>query len=316
MGVSHSKEKLLATYRAFLATKKHQAKRTVSGYVNDVEQFKSFLDAKRGIASSWSDATSANIHEYLSRLSVPGKARNSINRTITSLRMFYDYLVIREETEENRFRQIDHLKISPEPPKVLDSIEVARLVRAPMVEYDVYRDKMAGRQPRVFGKLMFVRDQLILEIFYYTGAKIGELAALRDCDIDVKSSSVTIRGKKGRTLPVLECVVLTTTEYLKLRKERWPRLRRSNTVLLRNDYGGSLTSRSIHRVVKKYALKSGVHPGVTPTTIRDTFAYESLQRGASEETLQFLLGFEDLSSARTYLARLAGAAAQRQVRSS
>ena len=113
---------------------------------------------------------------------------------MTSLRLFYDYLIIRGEAQNNPFRQIDHLVIQRQAPAVLNADEAARLVGAPMREYQVLIETLDGQKPRRYGKLIFLRDQLILEVLYYSGPKVGELVQLRVSDIDCKAMTINIVG--------------------------------------------------------------------------------------------------------------------------
>jgi integrase/recombinase XerC len=294
-------------YKKYLL-QKHGSKITVTTYLSEITSFHDFIFTLKSECQSWSEVTMENARDFCYTLLSNGKQGRTINRYITSLRLFYDYLTVLGKVQENPFRQIDFYKIKWGAPLVLNAEQSARLVGAPMREYQVLIETLDGPKPRRLGKLIYLRDQLILEMLYYSGIKFGELLSLCDRDIDCAEMKVSISGKigrnKSRVLQLPECVIVTFTDYIRCRNDKWPELTlEANPLILRNKFGGPISSRSVRRNIAHYAQKSGLHPGISPDTLRATFTLRALRSGADTATIQYLLGFEDLSSAESYVSR-------------
>jgi integrase/recombinase XerD len=295
----------LEQYSTYLVRQKQQAEATVSAYFRDLRAFRDYLARDKSEYQSWRDVTSNDATAYCTALLDSGKHIATLNHVITSIKMFYDYLIIRGDCDKNPFRAVDHLKLSREAPPILTPEEALRLVGAPMHEYEVLIEALVGHHPRKYTEYKFVRDQLILELLYYGGMKISELLSMRDLDVNTATMTICIEGKpernKTRVLPIPECVIITYENYIQRRNSRWTSP--ENPVLLRNYSGGLITARSVSREIMHYAQKSGLHPGISAGTLRATFAVRTLRSGANMQTFQFLLGFEDLSSADLYASR-------------
>jgi len=298
----------LKQYSKYLINQKRQAPATVKAYTKDIRSFLDFSEKVFGGYQSLYNITSDDAKKYHQTMIDLGKHKSTINHTMTSLRLFFDYLIILNKVKFNPFREINHFETHREVPAVLSDEEVARLIGAPMREYQVLIETLVGNRPRRYGNLIFLRDQLILEILYYSGPKLSELVELRDTDIDCRSMLVNIKGKKGynkdRSIQVPECVIITFEEYIRLRDKQWPeKTWNTNPYVFLNKFGKQISHRSVRRMIAEYAQKSGLHPGISPETIRATFGLKAIRNGANAETIQYLLGFADLSTAESYVTR-------------
>jgi site-specific recombinase XerD len=288
-------------YRNFL-NQKRQAKATTESYLKEIKIFCDFYIGCLGHeGQSWGSITVDDVRQYRNHLVDLDKKVTTINHSITSMRLFYDYLMIKGVAEFNPFREINLFLHEQEPPQVLNDKEAAELIGAPMREYEAIIDSLAGQRTKAPGPLLFLRDQLILEIFYYTGLKISELMGLKDHDIDCHTNTICIRNKpnKGRVLPLPECVIRSFEGYLAKRKKVWPY--RSAPALFLSNHGKPITKRSIGRMIDHYLMKSGLDPRISPQTLRATFALRAIKQGASPETIMYILGYESLSTAETYI---------------
>src|SRR5690606_38583388 len=87
------------------------------------------------------------------------------------------------------------------------------------------------------------------------------------------------------------------TLYLEKRKDMNSALFVS---VAKNNSGDRLTSRSVERIVKYYAIKAGISRNVTPHTIRHSFATDLLQNGADIRSVQMMLGHSSVATTQIY----------------
>jgi len=294
-------------YRKYLV-QKESGRLTATTYLSEVISFRDFMVASKPECHSWSEVTSEDARDFCKERLSAGKKERTINSNITCLRMFFDYLIVLDKIQENPFRHVNFHKVKWGAPTVLDANQSAQLVGAPMREYQILLDTLDRPKPKRLGKLFYFRDQFILEMLYYSGIKLGELVSLCDRDIDCVEMTVSISGKAGRNksrvLQLPECVIVTFNDYVGIRNKKWSDLTlESNPIVIRNKFGLPMNPRNVRRIIGHYAQKSGLHPGISPDTLRATFTLGVLRGGADAANIQYLLGYEDLSSAESYVSR-------------
>jgi integrase/recombinase XerD len=146
-----------------------------------------------------------------------------------------------------------------------------------------------------------VRDRAVLEILYATGARVSEVSELRVCDVDFGQGQVRLFGKgsKERIVPVYEVALSSVRLYL---KEARPRLVRSagEDHLFLSSRGRLLSADAVRRLFHRYAAVAGAGAGLSPHSMRHTFATNMVEAGADLRTVQELLGHVALSSTQIY----------------
>jgi integrase/recombinase XerC len=101
------------------------------------------------------------------------------------------------------------------------------------------------------------------------------------------------KGKKERLAPIGETATLAIRRYLDKRKKK-------NDALFLNKNGKRITTRGVRGVVSKYIRLAGIKQGISPHTLRHSFATHLLNRGADLRTVQELLGHANLSTTQIY----------------
>ena len=171
-------------------------------------------------------------------------------------------------------------------PQFLDLTEVTNLLEAPTGQ--TWEAK---------------RDRSILETLYSSGIRVSELVGLNGGDVDLFGSLLKVRGKgkKERIVPVGEKAILALRIYLEALP---PVLRKKSeglqSPLYLNRSGDRLTDRSVRRLIVKYAQRVSLKSGISPHTLRHTFATHLLDRGADLRSVQELLGHANLSTTQIY----------------
>ncbi len=169
-------------------------------------------------------------------------------------------------------------KLDKHLPQFLTEEEITRLIDSSVAEGD-----------------LGLRDRAILETFYSTGMRIGELVGLNQENLDFIGGVVKLRGKgkKERLAPIGDKAISSLREYLEKRKKQ------SSAVFL-NIRGTRITDRGVRNIVGKYLRLTGIRQGVSAHTLRHSFATHLLNRGADLRTVQELLGHANLSTTQIY----------------
>ena len=257
--------------------------------VNTIENYNHYLTryfTQMGIKEI-SDISEQNIREFrlwLNRQpgvnSISMKKRTQ-NYYMIALRAFLKFL-----------RKRDIPAISPE------KIELAKL---PERELDLITPAELRRLLTATDgtELCEIRDKAILELFFSTGLRVSELCAL-DSDIDLSQDSFSVRGKGEKVRVVFLSPVAKSTvgAYLKARKDMAEAL--FVNIPTGKAIPSRLTPRSVERIIKKYAMKSGITKKMTPHVLRHVFATDLLNNGADIRSVQQLLGHASINTTQIY----------------
>ena len=150
--------------------------------------------------------------------------------------------------------------------------------------------------------MLAARDRAMMEVLYSSGLRVSELVAMEMQDMDPHEGIVRIRGKgrKDRLTPIGARALKALEIYFQRRlaegKAQGPHAHR----VFVNKHGGPLSTRSVRRKMDKYLLVAGIDPGVSPHTLRHSFATHMLDAGADLRSVQELLGHQSLSTTQIY----------------
>ncbi|MFC1825107.1 tyrosine recombinase XerC [Thermodesulfobacteriota bacterium] len=287
-----SLDELKNQFISALRTQKGYSEHTIKNYGIDLKQFFDFLNEKKKRAGADEkfdgpeNIDSTIMREYLNLLFGRYK-RSTIARKLSAVRSFFHFLEKKGLISANPGEQISTPKQAKAIPAHLPVDEMFRLLEGP--------DK---------GTALGLRDLAILELLYSCGIRVSELTGLIVSDVDFDQRLVRVLGKgnKERIIPVGRKALKAVNDYLEATRS----LRKKSGVdsyrgpLFLNYRGGSLTSRSIGRIVKKYALKCSLMSEISPHSLRHTFATHLLDGGADLRSVQELLGHVSLSTTQKY----------------
>ena len=281
---------VVTEFLRYLEGERNVSSHTLRAYATDLSHFLTFLDSSE--ESDSGESTTAllqtvdrhTIREYLAKLQRDGMSSRTLARKLAALRSFFKYLNARGICTANPAKLVSSRKLGRPLPHVLAVDEVEKLVEAP-------------DSSTVLGK----RDRAILETLYSTGVRAGELAALRLDTVDLISGTITVfgKGRKERIALLGAPAAKALREYLAVRSQ----LTKGNDIrhVFVNHRGGPLTSRSVQRIVHKYATTVlPTRAEISPHTLRHSFATHMLNRGADLRSVQELLGHASLTSTQIY----------------
>ena len=273
----------------YLSFERNVSPYTLKNYLSDLKQFGEFL----GKVLKKDSLSVEDIHKidhitiraFLSNLCDRGISKSSLARKISALRTFFNYLCRDSGMMSNPGKMVSTPKKDRKLPRFLSVDEMDRLLKSP-----------AGTD------VLSVRDKAILETFYSSGLRIGEIVSINIEDINFAERLIRVKGKgrKERIVPVGSKAVEAIKEYLKASSEtRDAESHNSGPPLFLNKNGKRITTRSVHRIVEKYKKLSGLWD-MTPHSIRHSFATHLLDGGADLRSVQEMLGHASLSTTQRY----------------
>ena len=189
--------------------------RTLRAYQSDLTQFHVHVNE-----TSMVDITPEHLEEYLEKLGMGPYRDTSIRRKVAALKVFFRYAEEKGVVSESPARKLKIKRpVESRVPVVLSSREVKSLLAAPkdqIAELATLRDQSPGGRNRYF---CAVRDDVILELLFSTGIRIGELVALNltDVELEKREIGITGRGTRGRIVPLSTDSIEGLVSYLALR---------------------------------------------------------------------------------------------------
>ncbi len=255
---------------------KNYSVNTIVSYQNDLLQFRDHLNS-----DALEKVLAKDVQQYIKKLC--SLKEKTLARKLSSLRMFYDFMVKKKYVKNNPLDGIDGPKIGRYLPDVLTIDEV---------------DKLLDFEPK---DNYSYRNRCILEILYSTGLRISELTSLKLENIILEESLVKVMGKgsKERIVPLND----VATEYLeKYIKEVRPKMLKgvATDALFLNNHGRGLTRQAVFKMIKSRAEQIDLKKSISPHTLRHSFATHLLQNGADIRFIQELLGHADLGTTEIY----------------
>ncbi|MFR5264020.1 MULTISPECIES: site-specific tyrosine recombinase [Clostridium] len=242
-------------------------KNTVSAYITDVSMYLDFLDDNNMEISE----EGKPLMSYIQNLSDKKKSPSSIQRTIISLRNFYNFLVAEGNLKRVPETTIKRKRVEKKKPVVLSVEEVNKIMNSTNISTE-----------------KGVRDKALLELMYATGMKVSEVISLDIDDVNLDSSYVICKDNKGyeRLIPIGKEARESLRKYISLREEN---VKISNKLFL-NMSGDPITRQGVWRIVKEYSVIANINKDINLNTFRHSFAVHLLQNGANAKVVQELLG--------------------------
>jgi integrase/recombinase XerD len=266
---------MLKDFNYYLRMERAMSQNTVASYCSDVEKFMEFYGGRI------EDVSVPDVEEYIQARE--GLSERSQARVLSSLRSFFDWLILEKVLKDNPCDRVDGPKIGRYLPNVLSEDEVTAIIDS----VDVSR-------------WQGLRDRAVLEVMYGCGLRVSEAVALKISCLYLKEGFIRVIGKgdKERLVPIGDMAVQAIEEYLAARC--LPADDQSSDVLFLNRFGRSLSRVSMFTMIKTQALAAGISKEISPHTFRHSFATHLLEHGADLRIVQEMLGHESISTTEIY----------------
>lgn len=267
------------SYRIHLRLEKHLSENTVDSYMSDLSTFAHFILRMYDLPPAKVEAEM--ISKYMLRLYDLGREKSSQARALSSIKSFYNYLLLEGKIDSSPAELIEAPKASRPLPDTLSVEEIDRLIGS------IDDSTTKG-----------LRDRAILEVLYSCGLRVSELCDLRVGDLFFGEGYIRVVGKgdKQRLVPISG----VARDRIQLYFERRSNLRRKEDVLFLNNRGTKLTRVMIFTIIKQACKRAGITKKISPHTFRHSFATHLLEGGANIRQVQELLGHESILTTEIY----------------
>ena len=268
------KEVQIDKFLFFLKNELNYSELTIKSYQLDLTDFFKYVDK-----SNIDFLSIENIHVrgYLKYLDTCNLKNTTISRRISALRTFYNYLLEKGFVKSNIFLNVKNPKLEKKLPNYLNYTEIEEL----LASIDTRTDEGLERR-------------LLIEMFYSTGCRVGEMVNVKISDIDFYNKTIKVMGKgsKERIVYYGDYASKYLEDYLKNKDKKG--------YLFTNKRGEKLTIEEVEYIVRDIMKHISIKTHVTPHTLRHTFATHLLNNGADIRTVQELLGHANLSTTGIY----------------
>lgn len=276
---------IITEFLALSQSTKNLSSKTITAYESDLRDFCNFING---------DKLGENqILAYFSELSQVRKLKDTtINRKIIVLKMFFEYLYLKEYIQNNFFKSYTFkFKQEKRLPKTLAVKETAKLLTS------VTNQRLTANSDYAIWKS--IRNLALIDVLISTGIRIAEAAAITTNDIITSEHVILIHGKgRKQRLIYISCPQTWSnlSHWLKIRKTR--NVNTENVFV--NRYGNSISIHGIEYIYNTIKKDAGINLNSTPHYLRHTFATNLLSNGADLRSVQEILGHSSVATTEIY----------------
>ena len=272
---------IVDAFLEYLSFEKKYSQHTIKAYQKDLQSFSDFLESEFN-QTNLIEVNYNQIRTWIVQLVELQITNRSINRKISSLKSFYKYTQKTGQLDVNPLAKHRALKV----PKKVQIPFTSKEVNA--VLNDISEED----------NFTFIRNKLIVELFYSTGIRRIELVNLKLKDVDTNNRLLKVLGKrnKERFVPILESVNQTILKYL---QERNLKTSNSDDFFI-TDSGNKIYETLVYRIINSYFSKVSSKVKKSPHILRHSFATHLLNEGADLNSVKELLGHSSLASTQVY----------------
>jgi len=268
----------IGRYLAHLRTERRLSPHTDAAYKRDLDALVAYCDKEK--LGQWKQLDSFHVRTFAAREHRDGLGPRSVQRRLSALRGFFNYLIREGVIKANPAAEIRAPKAAKRLPKTLDVDQVASLM-----------EKRATDE-------LSRRDLAMLELLYSSGLRLAELAGLDVADLDLADRTVRVLGKgsKTRILPVGKQAIAALRAWLADRSG----FAKGASALFIGRNGERLGARAIQKRIGRWATAAGLGVPLHPHLLRHSFATHLLESSRDLRGVQELLGHADISTTQVY----------------
>lgn len=257
---------------------------SISSYGRDLKKFVAWLETKN-YALTPAEITTEIVRNFIYDISKDISPRTQ-SRMISSLKSFFNYLMLENYMEHHPMDLIETPKIGRKLPDTLAIAEIDNLI------HNIDRSTPEGE-----------RNRVIIETLYSCGLRVSELIDLKISDLFFEEGFIKVTGKgnKQRFVPINPYTIRVINLYRnEIRNHMKVHPEHKDTLFL-NRRGKGLTRAMIFHIVKELAIQADLGKSISPHTFRHSFATHLLENGADLRSIQMMLGHESITTTEIYM---------------
>ncbi|MDC3413111.1 site-specific tyrosine recombinase XerD [Aquibacillus sp. 3ASR75-11] len=275
-------EDVLNDFLHYLKVERGLARNTLESYYRDLKQYQTYMQKEQN-QNRWETISRAQVIQYLYFLNDSNKSSATLSRTLSSIRLFHQFLVREHGAAIDPSLHIETPRKERKLPKVLSTKEVDKLL------------SLNGSDP------LAKRNKAMLEMLYATGLRVSELISLKVSDLHLTMGFVRCFGKgsKERIVPLGNLAKEAIEVYLSSARQKLTKKINTDALFV-NHRGAPLTRQGFWKILKSVAKDMNITKEITPHTLRHSFATHLLENGADLRSVQEMLGHADISTTQIY----------------
>ena len=269
-------------FENFLKLERNLSKNTIQSYRSDLKKFEVFLLKTNVKELKYINPEIVREFLYEQSKKVTGKTQG---RIISTLRSFYNFLVLEKIAENNPIEDIDYPKIDSKVPFVLSTNEIDKIIlQASLTKFGT-------------------RNQTMIEVMYSCGLRVSEVIEMKISNIFFDESLIKVlgKGKKERFVPLSGIAKKLLYNYIEFERKESKFDKQSVDIVFLNNRGGKLSRIMLYNIINDAALAAKINSKISPHTLRHSFATHLIENGADIISIQKMMGHENIVTTEKYL---------------
>lgn len=273
-------EKYLDEFINYLMAERSLSKLSAEFYTNDTKQFLATINSRVSIKN----IKESDLTNYIHNLNNLKLTSASISRKLTSIKMFFRFLVADNVLTNDPSENIEMPKTSKKLLSVLSVQEISKIIASANTQ-----------EPKD------MRAKALFEILYASGLRASELLSLQIDDISFNDGFIRVLGKgdKERLVPIGKPALDALRNYYNHGRREFVK-NKVTPYFFVNTHGKKLSRMGLHKILKQYVNKTKITKRVTPHTFRHSFATHLLEGGANLRAVQEMLGHANIATTQIY----------------
>ena len=271
-------------FEHYLQFERNFSDNTLDAYLRDIKKLRNYV-SNESLQLSPLTITYEDIQEYLFQLSKQKFSERSQARWISSIKVFFKYLLEDEVRSDNPAALLEGPKLGLYLPDTLSFEDVNKIIRV----IDGTTD-------------LGSRNECLIEVLYGCGLRVSELIDLKISNINFKEFYLKVDGKgdKSRFVPFADYTSKLIRKYIDETRSKFKINKKCEDILFLNSRGSSMSRVIVFIIIKELAEKAGISKKISPHTFRHSFATHLLQNGADLRYIQEMLGHSSITTTEIY----------------